>query len=214
MLLTSRELDAPTKGRISKATQTLLGICAGIVADGQINERELIYLATWLRENAEVASCWPGNVVASRVAAILADGVATSEELADLTQVLQELSGNAFADTGSPSPETPVAPVDDGPDEIEFRGKSFCFTGKFVYGVRKSCEQAVIDLGAIVQPRVTKSLDYLVIGSFVQDAWKHDTYGNKIEIAAKYRQNGDRPIILFEDHWTILLCQAQETAAA
>ena len=42
-------------------------------------------------------------------------------------------------------------------------------------------------------------LDYLVIGKYVSKAWKHESYGAKIEKAMNYRDRFGRPAIIPED---------------
>ena len=55
----------------TKAAHTLLGICCGISADGSINDSEILFLRTWLREHEQVAAKWPGSMIAKRIDAIL-----------------------------------------------------------------------------------------------------------------------------------------------
>lgn len=59
------------KGRLDRAVDQLLGICAGIVADGEINQQELVFLSTWLAEHREVCEIFPGNQIARRMAAVI-----------------------------------------------------------------------------------------------------------------------------------------------
>lgn len=186
---------------MTKAAQTLLGICAGIVADGQINDMEIHFLRTWLKENEELINEWPGNVIAGRVEAALADGVITSDERSDLLETLQEMSGNYFATTGAAAPDSPFAQLDDDPS-IFFESMSYCFTGKFVFGTRAACERAVLKRGAMPLDKVSKKLDYLVIGAIVSPDWANTTYGRKIETAVKYRDEFGMPCIISEQQWT------------
>ena len=42
-----------------------------------------------------------------------------------------------------------------------------------------------------------------MIGSYVTDSWKHQSFGNKIEKAVGYRDsNNPNLAIVSEDHWT------------
>lgn len=193
--------------KLTKAAQMLLGICAGITADGHINDHEVRFLDTWLRENEDVAKCWPGDVIAKRIAGILADGVITAEERADLLETLQGISGNRFFDTGAASADGPCLPLDDDPS-IFFRDMSYCFTGKFIFGTRAACERAVMRLGSMPVDTITKGLDYLVVGSMVNPEWVNTTYGRKIEKAMRYRQENGVPCIVSEKQWTIALEEA------
>ncbi|MBR7792332.1 BRCT domain-containing protein [Undibacterium sp. FT147W] len=187
-----------------KASQILLGICAGVVADGQLHDTEIMYLSTWLKEHAEVRQEWPGNMLASKVEAVIADGVITEVERADLVAVLQELTGNFFLDTGVAQQSSPVLPVNDSP-ELRWQGASYCFTGKFLFGTRDTCHKAVEKLGAVAVDSITKQLDFLVIGALVSPDWVNETYGRKIQKAALYRQESGSPVIISENQWTSAL---------
>ncbi len=185
---------------LTKAAQTLLGICAGISADGHISDQEITFLRTWLAENAEVAAFWPGSALVRRIDEVLADGVVTQDERDSLLSSLQQLSGNHFAETGSSTPEAPAVPIDDDPS-IFFRHMTFCFTGNFHYGTRANCERAVLKLEAMPVDRVTGKLDYLVVGAIVEESWANGTYGRKIEKAVERRQRYGQPAIVSESQW-------------
>ena len=48
---------------------------------------------------------------------------------------------------------------------------------------------------------VTKTLNYLVLGTYVTDSWIHESYGRKIEKAMEYRSGGMPLLIVSEEHW-------------
>ncbi|UEX77634.1 BRCT domain-containing protein [Sediminicurvatus halobius] len=87
--------------------------------------------------------------------------------------------------------------------EIMFEGRAFCFTGKFLFGPRQRCEEAVMRLGATPIPRVTKQLDYLVIGGLASRDWAHTSHGRKIEKAIDLREKGHQVILLEERDWAV-----------
>ena len=95
------------------------------------------------------------------------------------------------------------APFDVPDPEIKFAGSSFMFTGKFDYGTRKTCQNAVIERGgeAPSQKSVSRAIDYLVIGSAGSDQWRRGSYGNKIESAVIARREGGKPAIISEKYW-------------
>lgn len=190
--------------QLTRATQALMGICSGIVADAHLHDREVQFLSTWLAENADVSKQWPGNEVARRIKEVMADGIITDTERADLLDVLQKLSGNFFGNTGAAIEEGPALPIDDDPS-IFFRDMSYCFTGKFIYGTRACCERAILRLGAMPVDSVSKRLNYLVIGTMIEPQWINTTYGRKIEKAAAYRDEGCDIIIVSERQWTAAL---------
>lgn len=190
--------------QVIKSTQALMGICAGICADNLLHDREIQFLAAWLREHEEVASAWPGREIARRVRDILADGIVTDAERADLLDTAKKLSGTYFSDTGAAAEEGPALPIDDDPS-IYFRDMSFCFTGRFVYGTRACCERAVLKAGGMPVDTVGKRLNYLVIGTLIEPHWINTTYGRKIEKAVTYRDAGCDLTIVSERQWTAAL---------
>ena len=53
-----------------------------------------------------------------------------------------------------------------------------------------------------MQRNVTLRTSFLVLGSYVTPAWKHETFGNKILKAMRYRDEGRTDIqIVHEDDW-------------
>ena len=92
------------------------------------------------------------------------------------------------------------SPYDNPQPDIEFTGRSFCFTGKFDFGPRKACEALVEEKGSIAAKSVSGSLDFLVIGTQGSPAWKRGSYGSKIEKAIVLRREQGKPAIVSEDH--------------
>lgn len=92
------------------------------------------------------------------------------------------------------------SPYDNPEPDIEFTGHSFCFTGKFDFGPRKTCEALVEEKGGIAAKGVSGGLDFLVIGTQGSPAWKRGSYGSKIEKAIMLRREHGKPAIVSEDH--------------
>lgn len=185
---------------LTRAAQTLIGICAGLTADGKLNDAEIAFIRTWLTENVEVTTIWPGNAISSRIEQIMEDGIITDDERADLIELLQQLSGNEFAETGSATPAGPAVPYDNV-TEITFAGRSFCLTGTFFFGTRAACEKALVELGAEPVSKVSGKLDYLIVGSGCSEQWANTTYGRKIETAIERKQRYGQPLIVSEKSW-------------
>jgi len=95
------------------------------------------------------------------------------------------------------------SPFDSPAPEIDWRGKTFMFTGKFIFGERSACQAAVesLDASAPDTKTVTPGIDYLVVGTAGSKAWKMGAYGNKIEKAILLRREKGSPAIISEDHW-------------
>lgn len=189
---------------LTKATESLLGLCRGLLADRELNDAEITYLDTWLRENAIVADAWPGNVIVARVRQVLADHIITAEERNDLQETLAALTGMDLSEgiTAGLATRTAAEP----PATVDFEGRTYCLTGRFLYGPRRRCEAAVRERGATLEPRVTRRLDYLVIGALASRDWANTSHGRKIEQAIQYRDRGIAAIsILDEEAWTAAL---------
>lgn len=77
---------------------------------------------------------------------------------------------------------------------------TFLFTGTCAFGNRKQCQEATDSLGGINAKGVNKSLNYLVLGTYVTDSWAHENYGRKIEKAMVYRDKGVDLVIITEEH--------------
>lgn len=195
-------IQASSQLRIdTRAMQTLLGICTGIAADNQINDKEIIFLKTWLLEHSAAAEYWPGSAIAKRIDDILADGIITLEERTDLLKLLRDITGNHFSETGAAAPEIPALPIDEDPS-IFFHNMLFCLTGRFFYGSRPACERVILNLGGMAVDNVSKKLDYLVIGALIEPSWVHTTFGRKIESAVKHKESGSEITIVSEQQWT------------
>ena len=147
---------------LTKALQTLLGLCSGLVADNHLNDDEIRFLSTWLSDNQEATEAWPGCVIRDRVSHVLEDGEITEEERQQLLEVLKELTGNDFMETGSAEAAPVTFPTDDAP--IELADAVFCLTGKFLFGPRSSVEKTIEAHGGIMAGTVNKKTRYLVVG--------------------------------------------------
>jgi len=98
------------------------------------------------------------------------------------------------------------SPFDRPQPEVSFAGTQFVFTGKFDLGSRKECQEAVAQRGASAPKSMTRSVDYLVIGTQGSPTWKKKgEYGRKIEAAIVSRREHGSPAILSEDHWRSFL---------
>ena len=102
--------------------------------------------------------------------------------------------------------------LDDPTPEVVFEGRSFCFTGVFVFsdGDRDQCEAAVRARGGMCYKHPTRDLNYLVVGSFVEPAWAFQSYGRKIETALELKSHGSTCKIISEEHWTKYLQSTPE----
>ena len=176
----------------------------GVVADGKVDDREILFLDVWLKENREYLDAFPLNMVSDRLRDILSDGVITQAEKDDLYSMLGQLVGGTLEESWVAGGNSTLLPFDQV-GCIEFEDKVFCFTGKFIRGQRSVCEDLVMSLGASVVKNVVKRLDYLVIGELASRDWVAASHGRKIEKALFYREQGGCVLILSEQGWVRFL---------
>ena len=72
------------------------------------------------------------------------------------------------------------------------------------FGQRRACEAAVHQLGATTGS-ITRKTDFLVIGAYATDSWKHSSFGTKIMRAVELRDEGFPISIVSEEHWVGIL---------
>lgn len=176
----------------------LLGLCHGLLADGNIDQGEVEYLQKWLVANTASHS---NPVVANllhRVSDMLSDGVVDGDERKELFETLQRFTAGDF-ELGELQKATSL-PLDAPPPPISFSGTAYCFTGTFAFGSRRDCEEAVIQRGAIAGS-LKLSTRYLVIGIYATDSWAHSSYGRKIEKAMAMKAQGAMLHVVGEAHW-------------
>lgn len=200
------------KNRTEKACAQLIGLIAGITADGHLHDLEIQFLRTWLSEKRSEGEHWLHHRLSAIIEHILADGVVTDDERAELMKALHDAAGVNFTETGSVTSETIAFPADDC--EVVFSNATFCLTGKFHFGSRGECEAATTAAGGTCVGSVNRSTRYLVIGSAgATKSWKQATYGQKIDSAMKLKERGHSIQIVTEEMWSELLNTAQSGSA-
>ena len=177
---------------------TLIGLSKGMSADGKINQAEAEFLQKWLVQNCQSENPIVMNLL-SKVSEMLEDGVLDDDESAELLAILRGFSGEKV-ELGEVS-KTSTLPICNPAPSIIFSGKNFLFTGTCAFGTRKQCQEAIESLGGLNAKGVTKTLDYLVLGTYVTDSWAHESFGRKIEKAMEYRESGLPLAIVTEEHW-------------
>lgn len=186
--------------RHDREMDELIGLCKGVVADGLVNQAEAEFLGQWLRMNKETADEWPANVLLPRIRSMLIDGRLTTDEEGELLSLLLKVSGGDAAKLGAHSLSTGL-PTNNPPPIVDFSGRSFCFTGKFLLGTRAQCHEEVVRRSGIAAETITTRLSYLVIGVIGSRDWLHSTFGTKIQKAVDYRDAGHPLAIISEEHF-------------
>ena len=182
-----------------RQVDTLIGLSKGLIADGKVDQNEAEFLLSWLVQNRYTTENPIILNLLEKVDAILEDGVLDAEESAELLSVLQSISGEK-SELGELS-KTSTLPINNPMPQIIFEGTSFLFTGTCAFGTRKQCQEVIKTLGGINAKGVTKTLDYLILGTYVTDSWAHESFGRKIEKAMNYRDNSVPLVIITEEHW-------------
>lgn len=177
----------------------LIGICRGVIADGIVDEREAIFLGQWIEQHRDIADRWPVNILYARLTEMLKDGILSKDEQAGLLETLREITGDSLLFTESGRSTT--LPLDKPQPPVEFEGKTFSLTGRFVFGSNLECEETIAELGGFVTSAPGKDTDYLVIGELCSPDWAHTAFGRSIERAVELRDQGQAIALISEEHW-------------
>ena len=190
-------------GEYESKVNEFLGLLQGIIADGIVNKNEFQYVCSWIKTNEIIAEDWVVKQVSQRIDDILSDDIVTDEELAEFTEVLKQLTGYQFDESGDAECasiaylEDPINRMDDG--------CTVCFTGTFLTGTRRTIEDIAKSVGHEPQKSVTKKLNFLVVGELISPDWRFQSYGRKIEKAVQLRSEGLPIRILTEKTWSELI---------
>jgi len=178
---------------------TLIGISKGLIADGKVNQAEAEFLMNWLAQSRQASDNPIILNLLEKVSSMLEDGILDADESSELLSILRKVTGepSEFGEIA----KTSSLPIDYPIPPITFDNMSFLFTGTCVFGTRKQCQEATEALGGQNAKGVTKSLNYLILGTYVTDSWVHENYGRKIEKAMNYRAKGNSLVIATEEHW-------------
>ena len=186
---------------------TLIGISKALVLDGKVDQQEATFLHSWLVSIAREHSHPIIKNLLNKVQDFLEDGVLDDDESLELFKILHSVSGGTN-ELGELAKTTSLPLTKPVPKITTFANKSFLFTGLCIYGNRKECQELVLNMQGIVAKGINKTLDYLILGSYVNEQWKHQTFGTKIAKAIEYQEKGLPLKIISEEHF---LLQAEQT---
>ena len=192
------------KARLStRDMDELIGVCRGILADGVVNLQEAFFILQWLEDHQEIVTVWPADILYE-----------TEEN--ELLGILLEITGVPIkvriGPVESSANTATQLPVNEPENGVVLDGNSFCLTGKFEFGSRNQCAEAVIRCGGKVQKGVTATTDYLVVGLIGSETWAHASWGRKIEKGVYLRDSGSSIHIVSENTWMAALNAAQDIA--
>lgn len=205
------ETDSPLHVALQEAAGRLHGFIEGILLDGHLSDTEIFDLREWLESYHRFRDVWPFDEVWDSLERVLADGVITEEERAQLTRLFESyvnattvplekesvprnlnISSRELVNVPTLEELIEVNP------QVEFEGKRFCFTGFFAIGKRTLVMEMAEDCGAEIRTSVTKDLDYLVIGAMTSPCWVYGAQGKKIERVLENRKGNSPTLIIRE----------------
>lgn len=192
--------------RLSRSIDELVGLCRGVVADGEVNRAEVNFLQQWLTANREFVHEYPFRDIYALIESALVDGVIDSEEEHDILAAVHDLAGNVVDPghrpvQGTVSSTSSRLPLCDPAPEVEFRGRAFAVTGLFDYGPRAHVFGAITDRGGVPKKNISRQVHYLVVGNLGSRDWLHSSFGLKIKEAVDLRAGGCPLHIIDEAHW-------------
>lgn len=183
----------------------LIGICRGLIADGNVNQLEAKFLLDWIDRHKEFREKQPFSTIYKRVNDALRSGVFDADEERDLLAAVHGLvGGENESSTGSLSLASQL-PLDVPPPDIVFPDHNFIVTGVFAFGDRRAVVGAIEHSGGTVKSTMSKIVNYLVIGSVGSRDWIHSSFGRKIEAAMKLKETGVSIAIVSEARWRTFL---------
>ena len=185
----------------------VIGICRGMLADGEVNFSEGKFLLSWLERNTGNLGKYPFNVLHERLVDILSGGTVDDDEQLELIDLFMSVIGTPVVNTREKTEldnraSAPAMPYtqDDIP---EVKGKTFTLTGEFELAKRAEVVVMITLQGGFFSKNLTKNTEYLVIGKIGSEHWKHSSFGRKIEKAMKYKDEGVAIEVIGEEHLTV-----------
>lgn len=192
----------------TSAIQFLAGLVHGIMADGELSDKEVTALSSWMSANYFLGGTYPFDEINGMLCAILADKKVSEDERGQLMALfsdiidftssfnLNQLDFDRLKEKYSISGVCAANPV------ISFENKVFCFTGESCRAKRAEIAKIVNSLGGRFNGDVSKKVDYLIVGNSGNPCWAYACYGRKIEDAIGLRRSGARIVIVNEnDFW-------------
>ncbi len=192
---------------ITSDMQKLHGILHGIMADGIIDDTEIIELNNWLYENDHLACNYPYAELSSLITSILSDGKIDNRERATLKVFFSEFIdiSNSFNinkdEIESLKKLITIGGICAVCPEINFKS-TFCFTGKSSRTTRDEIADRIFSIGGVFNNAIIKDTRYLIVGNEGNPCWAFSCYGRKVEKAMQMRKQGHKIMIVHEnDFW-------------
>lgn len=198
----NNKLEAHNHTRLKdRAIDELIGICKGVLFDGAVSTGEAKHLYNWLQANPIIATDWFGRDLHQKLIGFLEDDHIDADEEKELLQILIDITGRSEITATGHNAATTLPLCPNPPTDIPIENINFVLTGNFSYGKRKDLEDVIKKLGGAIKKTPSRNTRYLVIGDIGSSAWMHSTFGRKIEVAVKTRDDGHTISIITEEHF-------------
>ena len=195
----------------TSSIQFLSGLVHGIMADGELSDREVAALSSWVNANDFLAGTYPFDEIHGMLCAILSDGKISENERNQLMALFSNFLDftSSFNLTRANFDELrekySIPGICAACPDVSFEGKLFCFTGESLRAKRAEIADIIASLGGTLRPSVSAKTDYLIVGSSGNPCWAYACYGRKIEKAVNLRRAGAKVVIVNEtDFWDAL----------
>lgn len=192
----------------TSSIQFLSGLVHGIMADGELSDREIAALSSWVNANDFLAGTYPFDEIHGMLCAILADGKITEDERNQLMALFSNFLDftSSFnltrADFDDLREKYSIPGICAACPDVSLEGKLFCFTGESLRAKRAEIADVIASLGGMFRSSVSAKTDYLIVGNSGNPCWAYACYGRKIEEAVALRRAGAKVVIVNEtDFW-------------
>lgn len=192
----------------TSAIQFLAGLVHGIMADGELSDKEVTALSSWMSANSFLNGTYPFDEINGMLHAILADRKVSEDERGQLMALFSDIIDFTSSfnlnqiDFDRLKEKYSISGVCAANPEISFENKVFCFTGESYRAKRAEIAKIINSLGGRFNADVSKKVDYLIVGSSGNPCWAYSCYGRKIEDAVGLRRAGAKIVIVNEnDFW-------------
>lgn len=186
--LIGRESELSEKDRINE----FLGFCAGVICDGQVQEREATAISRRFARDPLLSEHAQLLQLRTTVVDAIADGVLTGAEAEDIREWIARIVGDGYSETGLPS----MGMASQFPDMIsdhaliEFPRRTFVVTGALRIAPRREIARMILAAEGIFADMVTKQTDYVIVALTASRDWRTTHFGTKIERARELINQG------------------------
>jgi len=189
--------------RRDRLISEILGMFRMSLHDGVISESEAKAMHDWIAANPDTAFVYPVKHLKERLDRAFADGHLDPTEQEELHRFAAAFQPDVEAH--HPTPAATKLPVDQPYPTLTFPHEQYVFTGTFLSGTRKWCEEQVRTRGGICKARVVQTMNVLVIGELASHHWTQSTHGRKIEEVMRLKSSGLPIFVVDEAHFVASL---------